>query len=179
MLTIIVPAVDLFDENSMTFMTSDELVLKLEHSLDSLSKWESNFKKPFLSKTPKTLEETLFYIDCMVVSPELNESIAERLSSESHELIREYMESKQTATTINEEPSKGVSEVITAEIIEQWMVALTIPFECRHWHLDRLLTLIKICNIKSQPPKKQSKMAMSTRRSQLNAARKARLGTTG
>ena len=179
MLTIKLTLSESFDETTNEFVNADTIVLDFEHSLVSLSKWESEFEKPFLS-ADKTPEEILFYLRCMLLTPDIAPEVFHRLSQENIEEINNYINAKMTATWFaSKEPYKPNREVITAELIYYWMISLNIPFECQHWHLARLLTLIKVCNQKNQPAKKMSaKDAMAQQRS-LNAQRKARMGTSG
>ena len=180
MLTLLVVGDEYYNEATQEFNTFDDVVLELEHSLVSLSKWESIHNKPFLSEKPKTSEEIMSYISCMILSPIFPGGILDRLSSANVESVNDYIESKQTATTFGDMPSrKGRGEVITSELIYYWMVAFTIPFECETWHLNRLFALIRICNIKNQPAKKLSKSEIARRNRELNERRKAEFGTTG
>lgn len=184
MLTIDIPAAELFDERTSQFISSPSATLMLEHSLASLSKWEAKHGKPFLDGVTKTTLETRSYIACMNLSPVPSETIYERLSDENVTAIAEYIDSKQTATWFREDPtlSRGRNtDIITNEIIYYWMIAHSIPFETQYWHLNKLLTLIKVCNEKNKPAKK-SKMPTRdqlTSRQMLNEQRKAQLGTTG
>lgn len=183
MLRITVLGQDHFDETTSSFVTIGDEVLELEHSLVSLSKWESEFGIPFLAEEPKkTPEQTMAYIKFMTIGEERPDEFYDRLTAENVKQISEYMDRKMTATWFADSP-KGrgpkQAEVVTAELIYYWMVALQIDFECQHWHLKRLLTLIQVCSLKNQPPKKMSRReAMSQQRS-LNAARKSQMGTSG
>lgn len=177
MLTIIIPETELYDEIRNEFKYVKEQKLVLEHSLVSLSKWESKWHKPFLSKDPKTREETIDYIRCMTVNS-VDPIVYQCVSSENIQEINKYIEDPMTATTIKSQ-NKGKQEIITAEIIYYWMVALQIPFECQKWHLNKLLTLINVVNIKNKPPKKMSKKDIMSRNASLNAARRQALHTKG
>jgi len=180
MLQITIPAVELWDERKQEFVTTKEQTLSLEHSLVSLSKWESRWCKPFLTKQEKTFEETLDYIKFMTITQNVDPEIYRYLTNENINEINRYIEAPMTATYFSDEKnSKTNREQITAELIYYWMIALNIPFECQKWHLNRLLTLIKVCNIKNQPPKKRSKKEIMSRNAALNAARRKQLNTKG
>jgi len=179
MLKIIVGGTEMFDDHSQQFIKQGGIILELEHSLVSLSKWESEFEKPFLGKTEKTVEEVLAYIKAMSLN-EVPEVIFSELSEENFSEINDYIEAKMTATWFHE-PSgpPATRDVITAELIYYWMITFQIPWECERWHLNRLFTLIRVCNIKQAKPKKMSRSEIAARNRELNAQRKAQLGTKG
>lgn len=180
MLRITIPATELWDELAQQFVTVNEQTLQLEHSLVSLSKWESKWHKAFLSKVEKTQEETLDYIRCMTLTQNVNPKVYKYLTNDNIREINEYIGNPMTATVFSEEKSNSTNrEVVTAELIYYWMVALNIPFECQKWHLNRLLTLIRVCNVKNAPPKKRSKRDILSRNAKLNAARRKQLNSSG
>jgi hypothetical protein len=180
MLKITVQEAELFDESTGRFFSVDPIVLDLEHSLFSLSKWESEFTKPFLSSEEKTNEEILGYAYHMIVTPGISRDVLFSIGEDNMKLINAYLERKHTATTFGDMPKqKGRGEVITSELIYYWLVAFQIPFEVEHWNLDRLFALIRICNMKNNPPKKMSKNEIARRNRDLNEQRKAQLGTKG
>jgi hypothetical protein len=169
-----------WDEKREEFVSAKTQTLQLEHSLVSLSKWESKWCKPFLGKDEKTAEETLDYIKCMTLTQNVNPEVYEHLTQDNIREINEYIAAPMTATTfVEDKSSKKNGEVITAEIIYHWMIALQIPFECQKWHLNRLLTQIRVCNIKNSPPKKMSKRDIMSRNAALNAARRKKLNSKG
>ena len=179
MLQITIPATEQWDEINQEFLSSKETTLRLEHSLVSLSKWESKWCKPFLDKKDKTYEETIDYVKCMTLTPNVDPTIYYALTEENIKQINEYISAPMTATYINDNKRGGSREIVTSELIYYWMITLNIPFECEKWHLNRLLTLVKVCNIKNQPPKKMSKKSIMSRNAALNAARRKQLNTKG
>lgn len=179
MLTITIPAVEMWDEKEEQFVYSPETTLELEHSLVSLSKWESKWQKPFLSGKEKTEEEVLDYIKCMTLTPNVSPIIYDHLSEDNITDINHYIDAPMTATTFSDRNNKPSREIITAELIYYWMITANIPFKCEEWHLNRLLTLIKVCGIKNSPPKKMSKREIMSRNASINAARKKQLNTRG
>jgi hypothetical protein len=180
MLSIIVTGTELFDEETQTFSTVGDQVLELEHSLVSLSKWESKFQKPFLSDDGKSGDELIWYVRFMMLSDFVDPTKEIQLSQENLDTINSYIDSPQSATTFGLMPeTKGRGETITSELIYYWLVAFNIPFEVETWHLNRLFSLIKICNIKNSKPTKMSRRAIAERNRQLNAERREKYGTTG
>lgn len=180
MLTITIPERELWDEERAEFISVKEQTLQLEHSLVSLSKWESKWKKPFLTKEDKTPEETIDYIRCMTLTPNVKPEVYNCLTHDNIAKINNYISDPMTATTINMQGlSKGGKEIVTSELVYYWMVALNIPFECQKWHLNRLITLIQVCNVKNTPPKKMSKRDIMSRNAALNAARRKKYNSKG
>ena len=180
MLRLVIPATELWDKSKRQFITTKEQTLQLEHSLVSLSKWESKWCKPFLTNDAKSIAETIDYIRCMTLTQNVDPYVYSALTDEHIEQVNEYIQAPMTATWFAEEKNKKPNrEQITSELIYYWMIALTIPFECQKWHLNRLLTLIRVCNVKNQPPKKMSKKDLISRNAKLNAERRKLLNTKG
>ena len=180
MLQITIPSGEFFDEKTETFIHSKEQTLQLEHSLVSLSKWESKWNKSFLSTPQKTFEESIDYIRCMTITQNVDPLVYSSITPDIIKKVTEYIDLPMTATTFRNDNNRGHSnEIITNEIIYQWMISYGIPFECQRWHLNRLLTLIRVCSIKSQPPKKMGRSELANRNRALNAARRSRLHTKG
>lgn len=180
MLTIQLPKEEFFDNNSQEFRMIEGQELQLEHSLISLSKWESLHEKPFLDQSEKTDEEVKSYVRCMIFSPEeFPENITDFFTAENYNAVNDYIDKKMTATWFSDKPGPPSRETITSELIYYWMIAFSIPIQCETWHLNRLLTLIKVCNVKNQPQKKMSRSEIMARNRELNAKRKAQYGTSG
>lgn len=179
-ITIIVPKRELYDEQHETFIDIPKTTLVLEHSLLSISKWESKWHKPYLSTAEKTGEETLDYIRCMTVNQNVNPNVYYGLTNANKKDIENYITDPMTATTISKQNSKVGREIITTELIYYWMSELGIPYQpCEKWHINRLLMLIEVSSIKRQPPKKMSKSAIMRQNHSLNAARRAKHHTRG
>ena len=181
MLQITVPiSPEGWDAEKEEFIAPQTKVLQLEHSLVSLSKWESKWHKPFLAKNNKTLEETIDYIKCMTITQNVNPNVYEHLTKQNMDMIGTYIDDSMTATFFTEDKMRRTNrEIITSELIYYWMIALNIPFECQKWHLNRLLTLIKVCNIKNQPPRKMSTRDRLSRNAALNEARRKKFDSKG
>lgn len=180
MLQITIPAVEEWDEENQEFLSGKEQTLQLEHSLVSLSKWESKWEKAFLTKQDKSLEETLDYVRCMTLTQNVDPKAYKYLTNDNIRRVNQYIEAPMTATYVTEDKSGKTSrEQVTAELIYYWMIELKIPFECQKWHLNRLLTLIKVCNVKNQPHKKRSRKELMSRNSALNEARRKQMRTRG
>lgn len=181
MLTITIPSTEFFDDKTQTFHEIKGQTLQLEHSLVSLARWESKWHKPFLSKEQKTLEETIDYFRCMTITQNVNPMIYYAITNPIMKQINEYIEDPMTATWFNDAMgnSKPNREVVTAELIYYWMIALNIPMECQKWHLNRLLTLVRVCNIKNTPSKKMSAKEAAAQRRALNAERRGRFNSRG
>ena len=181
MLQIKVPLTpEQWDEENEEFVAPKVQTLQLEHSLVSISKWESKWCKPFLSKEEKTDEETLDYIKCMTLTQNVKPEIYDLLTRENMAQINDYIVAPMTATTFSKEKNTGSNrEQITSEIIYHWMIALNIPVKFEKWHINRLLTLIRVCNIKNQPPKKMSRREVMNQNRALNAYRRKQLNSKG
>jgi len=179
MLTITVVFEEGYDEKTKKFVVSKSVDLELEHSLVSVSKWESHYEKPFFPSGAKTEEEMKFYIECMFQSGKFPGGVFSKFSQKNMDDIADYIAAKRSATWFGATPNKPNREVITSELVYYWMIALNIPFECQYWHFNRLMTLIKVCNAKNAPPKKMSKREAIERQRELNAQRRAQMGSKG
>lgn len=180
MLRIIVPPNEVWDSKNERFINFKGQTLQLEHSLVSLSKWESKWHKPFISKTDKTYEETVDYIRCMTLTQNVDPNAYKFLTEENVDQVNAYIDDPMTATTFSDDKSKKNSnKIVTAEVIYHWMIAFRIPFECQKWHLNKLLTLIRVCNIENQPPKKMSMRERLSRNVAINEANRKRFNSKG
>ncbi len=180
MLKIIIPPKEGFDNAKQEFVNFPGQTLQLEHSLVSISKWESKYHKPFLGKEQKTNKELIDYIKCMTITQNVPDEAYAFLTKENYVAINNYIGDSMTATWFSNEQKGGrSSEQITSELIYFWMVSYNIPFECQRWHLNRLLTLVRICNVKNGEQKKMSKHDTLKRNASLNAARRAKYHSKG
>lgn len=179
MLQITIPTMnDLWDERNQQFLSIKETTIQLEHSLLSISKWESKWNKSFINTKDKTEEELIDYIKCMTITKNVDPNIYVCLTAENIQEIVNYINAPMTATTIRD-TGKSNHEIVTSELIYYWMISLNIPVEFEKWHLNRLITLIRVCSIKNQPAKKMSRGEIMQRNAALNAARKKRWNTKG
>ena len=187
MLQLTIPEMKLFNSGNNEFIVRKEQVLQLEHSLVSISNWEKKWHKPFLDAKQKTDEETADYVRCMTLTQHVDPETYQYLDPATIKKIMDYIEDPMTATWFAEDKqsNKGKKnkspsrEVVTSELIYYWMIELQIPVEFQKWHLNRLITLIKVCNLKKSPPKKMSKRELLNRNRELNEKRKAELQTRG
>ena len=180
MLQITIPQTELFNEETQEFFQIKEQTLCLEHSLVSVAKWESKWKKAFLTSEKRTIDELIDYIRCMTITQNVNPICYLGITSENLKEVKNYIEDSMTATTFNRrQQGRKNHEIITAELIYYWMIELGIPFECQKWHLNRLLTLINVCSIKNTPAKKMSRKDALAQQAQLNAARRAKFKSSG
>lgn len=169
-----------YDEEKEEFIPAKITRIRLEHSLVSISKWESKWCKSFLNSPDKTNEEILDYVKCMTLTQNVKPEVYDCLSQDNVMQIQEYINAPMTATTFSDTKNgKKNHEIVTSELIYYSMIALQIPVEFQKWHLNRLLTLIRVCDIKNNPPKKMSRRETLSRNAALNAARRKQLNTKG
>ncbi len=181
-LVLSVPSREYFNPATNEFFTTKQCIVSLEHSLISISRWESKWHKAYLSQNDKTEEEARDYIRCMLIAPVADKNVLRALTEDPSLLkkIIEYIQDPMSATVINDKGKKVSREVVTNELIYCWMVSLKIPFEpCEKWHLNHLMKLIEVCAVKNTPPKKMSKSALMKRNTALNAKRRAMHHNTG
>lgn len=180
MLTITIPETELYDEKTNTFFTTQKKTIKLEHSLISASLWEAKWKRCFTSKPPSTAEETIDYIKCMCLDKNIDDLVFRAIPMEEYQKVLDYIADPMTATKITDRSnSRGNSEQLTTEVIYFYMTAFNIPFSCEKWHLNRLLTLIKVCSIKNGGDQKMGKHDIMNQNKALNAARRAKMHSKG
>lgn len=188
MLQIHVPEVEIWDQKQLCFINLPSVDLTMEHSLISVSKWESKWHKPFLSEEVKTNEEARDYFRCMVMYPkDVDPLTFTFLTRENEKKINEYIKDSMTATWFSDRDKQKIKqkgmmprrETITSELVYYWMVQYGIPFECEKWHLNRLLTLIRVCGVKNAPVKQRSQNDILRDNAALNAQRKKALKTKG
>lgn len=180
MLKIVIPDKESFDESGSRFVKIEGGMFEIEHSLSAIAKWEAKYGVPFLSSSSKNVEESLDYIRCMTITPDVNPDLYRRIDNSIMKEINSYIESKQTATTIRRIGVKKANrEIITAEVIYYWMIATGIPPEYDQWHLNKLLTLIEVCNAKMQPSKKMKQKDILAQNRALNEKRRAQYKTKG
>jgi len=181
MLRVVIKGEELWNEGKNEFIPpKPDVTLELEHSLLSVSKWESKYEKPFLLPGRKTVDEVYDYIRAMVITPNFDPGVLDDLSQEFLSSVQAYIDSNQTATTFGHMPERrGQGEIITAELVYWWMVNFNIPFTCETWHLNRLFALIRIANVKTSKPKRMSRNEMAQRNKEINDRRRAELGTKG
>lgn len=172
MLELFLQAAEGWDQKREEFVYLSEKTIRMEHSLYSISKWESKWKKSFVSSKDKTVEETFDYYKCMALE-DVDDAYYDFLTNDDIQKINDYIMDPMTATTIKTANNRPSREIITAEIVYYWMVTLEIPFECQYWHFNKLMALIQVCNIKNQPPKKMTKGQTMAQNRSLNAARRA------
>lgn len=180
MLKLVLPETEYYDETQNLFVTQEPKTLVLEHSLRSVARWESKWNVAFLSDKEKTREQTLDYITCMSVNKNIPDSLLQRIGNKELQTVSDYINAKMTATTITRRGTKRpTSEIVTAEIIYWWMIQYGIPPEYEKWHLNRLLMLIEVCNLKSGPQKKMGRQEQMAQQRALNKARQAKYKTKG
>ena len=179
---ITVPEQEFFNAETNEFFTIKSATFKIEHSLVSISKWESKWHVAFLDdKVKKTNEMIIDYIKCMTISQNVDQKVYDYLPPDVIKEINDYIDNPMTATTFNDSGNHaaGRGEFVTNELVYYWMIAYNIPLECEKWHFNRLMTLIRICSEKNAPSKKMSRKDILNRNRALNEARKKASGSRG
>lgn len=188
MLEITIPDRELINNKTNEIINVKGVTLQLEHSLISIKKWEANWHKPFLNKQDKTIEEIKDYIKCMTLNKNnIDHLVYDYMPTDAIKIIVDYIKDPMIAPLYfsNDDGTElgtgqaNKREAVTAEIIYYWMIACNIPFECQKWHLNQLITLIKIINLKNAPPKKMDPKQEAARRRAINTQRRAKWNTKG
>lgn len=179
MLRLIIPPAELYDEITNEFVYTKSQALQLEHSLVSISKWESKWKKSFIANTKPTIKESIDYIKCMTLTQNVDDDVYKHITSKVIDEVSAYIDDGMSATTFMKSHDPGTGEIVTSELIYYWMIILGVPFECQKWHLNRLLMLINVCNIKNQPEKHISRSEIYARNAKINADRKKAANSNG
>ena len=177
MLILKIPEQEFFNQKTGEFSSCKACTLKLEHSLVSISKWETKWKKPFLTDGKKTPAEFIDYIRCMTINQDVPDEVYGLMGYENVKKVEEYIMDPATATTVTDlrKQRAGKSEIPTSELIYYWMISNGIPFECEKWRLNRLLTLIKVCNAKGNP-QQMSRQEIYQMNTALNNSRRKAMG---
>lgn len=180
MLILTIPGSEQWDQQKEEFVYTKPFTLALEHSLVSVSKWEARWGRSFLAEPPKTHAETVDYVRCMTITQNVPSEVYAGLTDGNLRTINNYIEAPMTATKINQpKTGKKGGRVVTAELIYYWMIELGIPFECQKWHFNRLMTLIRVCEIEGSPKKKMSKNDIYSRNNALNKKRRQMMNSRG
>ena len=179
MIQLVVPDLEIYDDGKSEFIIEKGQILQVEHSLVSIAKWESKWNKPFLTNKSKTVEETLDYIRCMTITQNVLPYIYSHITNEIVNQVSEYIARPMSATWFTNDDNTPSKEIITSEIIYYSMIAYNIPFECQKWHLNRLLTLIRVCKKKNDKPKKMSKAEIMNRNREINNKRRQQQNSKG
>lgn len=188
MLEIVIPEqhYEIFDDENEEFLPPvdiKETKIQIEHSLISLRKWEQKWHKSFLREDEKTHDEMIYYIRCMTLTHGVDPKVYDWIPNEVIEEVVKYIKDPMTATTIKErnivDSQKNSREGITAEIIYYWMITLSIPVEFQKWHLNQLLTLIKVVSIKNSKQEKLDPKIAAEERAALNKIRREKYKSKG
>ena len=174
--------IEMWDSRKEEFIYIKPQTILLEHSLVSISKWEMRYGRSFLSKGPSTRNEKIDYVRCMTITQNVSPDVYNGITDAQIKQIYDYMDHPMSATKIynsNSKTSADRSKTVTSEQIYSWMIEFGVPFECQKWHLNRLLTLIRVCEINSRPPKKQSKNDIYRQNASLNEQRKRLMRSRG
>ena len=183
MLVLVIPDTEFLDTEHRKFVTRRGATLHLEHSLISVSKWESIHQKAFLGKAPKTLDETIDYVRCMTLDKNVPDYVYNCITNENIQAVNDYIANPYSATKFFDSRHSGAKSqsqgTMTSEIIYYLMFAYGIPKECEKWHLNRLLTLLRVFDLKSNPQKKMSRRDLAAQNRRLNEERRKKLHTKG
>lgn len=179
MLELVVKMPSFYNRKTKEFSGEEPVTLQFEHSLHALSKWESKYEIPFVN-TSKTEEQIGFYIECMLLTSNPPDKWFELLTGADVIKLQQYIGARSSATTFLERGrSSDSSTIVTAELLYFYMVHFGIDFEAQYWHLNKLVTLIRVCSEMNKQPEKRSMTDIISERNALNEARKAKYGTNG
>lgn len=179
MLELTIEGKEGWNEKTEEFVKVPTVMLRLEHSLLSVSKWEQKWHKPFLVPNPdRTPDENRDYVRCMSLAP-FSDDVLYRLTPDHHRQINDYINDPATATTTKTKRSRASNQFISSELIYARMVEFQIPFSAEKWHLNRLLKLIEVLANNQKPAKKMPKREIYSQNAAINAARKAQYNTRG
>lgn len=183
MITVHIPKKEVWDDQHKEFIYVNEQTVTLEHSLISITKWETKHHKVFLDDTAKkTEDEIIDYIRCMCITPLKDEKDVYGISAKDIKRIMDYMADPMIPFNFKKDNINGKrrgGDPLCGVMIYYYMTAAQIPFECQKWHINQLLALIRIYGIKNNPGKPLKGSALASRNTALNQERKARLGTKG
>lgn len=182
-LHITIPGKENWDSVKEEFIYEEDAELYLQHSLVTVAEWEARWKISFLDTDNKTPEQITDYIKIMTINQnEVDDSVYKRLTKENLDEINRYLKDEMSATTITDHgtpESNGRNEIITAEIVYYWMFSHNVPVEFENWHFNRLITLLKTCNIKSNPDNKMTKQETAKMYAEMNKARRQKYNSKG
>lgn len=177
MLTLVIREPDLWDEEKAQFVLGKEHRYRLEHSLISISNWETEFERSFFNEPPTTWEEQIAYVKAMTIKPELTDEMAKYITAADLVAVNEYINKKKSGSNPHrDDKKKGSSRsYLTTEQIYSWMVGFNIPFETAKWPFQRLWNLILFCEGQNKKPRKYS----AKERRAIVAANRAKMHTKG
>jgi hypothetical protein len=178
-LTITIPEVELYDEVNNEFISIKEQKIQLEHSLISISKWEAKWKIPFLDSRQRSNESMIDYVRCMTVTPNVHPAAYNYIPKGEFDKVGNYIKDTMSATTLPEYRGKPNREIMTSELLYYYVIANGIPIECQKWHLNRLMTLIRIFDVKNTKGKKMPLKEVYQNNTALNEARRAMYNSKG
>ena len=175
---ITIPATEMWDPVAHRFYDVKERTITMEHSLVSLSKWESKWKIPFIGNKNLTAEQLLSYFQCMTIEKNVNPMIYQCLTAKQIDDIMKYIDDSMTATWFGKSDDDVAAQTdnraVTSELIYYWMFASGISKECEKWHLNRLITLIHVTSEENKPKKKRTEAERMAHHRALLKARRAK-----
>jgi len=183
MLTITIPDKKYFNENTNEFFVLKGRTITMQHSLYSIRKWESKWHTYYLDNKNLTTEQIIDYFRMMTITRDVDPRIYMNLSAENIQEISKYIHDPMTATTFKDlksrQRSRGRREITTSEIVYYWMIINDIPFECEKWHLNQLMTLIRVCSDAKVPEQKMTEKEIFEYNKSLNERNRAKFHSKG